>query len=287
MIFLVACTSGATDSGVGTPGARGDTSEAFPAPEIPPELDLAGVEAAFREASTQGLVWPLDLHAWFEGLMDDSLAGAGSCPVRVFSKDDPETWTSYWSGPCTGRHYTILGVWIAYVTRRASADGEELIATDLWSLTGEVTASGEEVYAGGHADIEWTRTGDTASFATFYGGQYRDPLWHGAIAAGTEGGIQISGEVDETSGFSGVVNGGVMGGSAYIEFRDVAYAGMLPTSGEVGVRDPSSGWWTLSVGPDGCGAVAWGAEVVGDTCVVAESGPLFDAAARASLAAHP
>lgn len=290
ILILAACVDPegvAPESPADTAERLADTAPILPAPDLVAQFDQAGVEAALVSAASNGMIWPLQLHAWYEGLMDDTQLGRGICPVRNPSKEDPEVWTSYWSGPCEGRHYTIDGDWIAYVTRRGTAEGEEFMASDLWSLTGTVTATGEEVYAGGHAELHWESTATSATFELFYGGQYLDPSWVGPMRTGVDGGLWVRGNLDVATGFDGQLAGAVLGAGNAIDFRTVTFSRGAPADGVIAVRDPSSGWWTITLGHDGCGPLDWQGTVVGTTCIANELTAILAEPAAASLAAPP
>lgn len=264
-----------------------DTAAILPAPAVNPELDLAGVEAAVENATAHGLLWPLELHAWFEGLMDDTQLRKGSCPARNPSKEDPDEWTSYWTGPCEGLHYFIDGDWIAYVIRRRDGASEELEVIELWSLVGTVTATKESMYAGGNAALNWATDGEGSTFDLFYGGRYLDPAWREPLSLGVDGGLRVVGTASEAAGLDATVSGGVEGGGADVQFDDVTITGGVAVSGTVAVRDPSSGWWDLVLGEDGCATVLWAGEARGSTCATQVVGPRFEAGALASMGTPP
>ena len=200
----MACSSTPRDSG---------TEESVPgAPEIAAVwTENAQVEASLTNVLHNGLLLPLDLFVWHEGMMDEMADGAVGCPRRNPALDDANQWTSFWTGNCTGTTHTVTGDWLIDVRRESTETGVNLDAAELHSVVGEVLATGEP--------------------------------WYGL-------------------------------------------GGML---GEIRVRDPGTGWWSLRLDGDGsgCGVLSWGNDKRGATCAAEGLNSLLHAQLSAFLVTPP
>ena len=283
---LMACSSTPRDSGTEESG----TEESVPgAPEIAAVwTENAQVEASLTNVLHNGLLLPLDLFVWHEGMMDEMADGAVGCPRRNPALDDANQWTSFWTGNCTGTTHTVTGDWLIDVRRESTETGVNLDAAELHSVVGEVLATGEPWYAGGHSSVVWEAGADSATFALFYGGSYLDPASAGPLRAAVSGGLSLSGNVD-AAGVTAIVDGGMAAESEAIEMRDLTFDGLGGMLGEIRVRDPGTGWWSLRLDGDGsgCGVLSWGNDKRGATCAAEGLNSLLHAQLSAFLVTPP
>lgn len=280
-VALLACGSTPLDSGA--------EERVVGAPEIAAEwTESAEVEASLNNVLRDGLLVPLDLIVWHDGMMDEMADGAVGCPRRNPALDDPNQWTSFWTGDCTGTKHSVTGDWLIDVRRETTETGLSLHAAELHSVVGEVIATGESWYAGGHSSVTWEAGVDSALFTMFYGGSYFDPASTGALGTPVSGGLTMTGRLD-AAGVTAVMDGGLAAATDAVEMRDLTFDGNGGVVGEIGVRDPGTGWWAFVLDSDGsgCGVLWWGDEERGSTCVAEGLHDLLQAQLTAFLVTPP
>ena len=271
-------TDGTMPRGGGVPDAElerlrtylacGDGSDMYVAPVLSPVATIAEVEADLERVLNQGVLLPFDLHRWFEGVLDDADGAAPGCPRRNRGAEDEADWTLFWSGTCASPARDVAGDAIAYVDIGRGED-TRIDVWDLFSLTGTDLATGGGIVAGGNTAFSWFVTSGAAQFTAFWGGRYHDPGSAGPFAAEQSAGLTIEGWYGGRDGLIGTVSGGLAVGEATVDFREVTFTGgCAGPSGVIGIRDASSGWWTVTLGDDcsGCGPLSFEGTLHGSSC---------------------
>lgn len=262
LALLAACggtcpRGGCTDVGWPEP-AEGAVDRGGPdAPELSVEVALAALE----EALAVGLPDPIDIRAAYAAGVAHS---SSTCPAR----EDPTVVSvdGVFFDDCVtadGTHFDGMGIF------------EELSGGGDWAFEGvanvTITEPDGRVFAGGG---EFALTAETAedgtrSWASKTGGVYHwddAPGWLGGageaglFAEGTAGPAGTRVELDGGAGYAGA---------------DVAFEDLVSDSatcdgaprGDVLVRDTTGFWFVVTLtGCEGCGAVSWRGDALGEAC---------------------
>jgi hypothetical protein len=231
------------------------------------------VEIAGAAALESGMILPFELPRWVEGLIDEFADDDSEfCRHPRESEDKENTWTLFGRVNCTGSVHQLFGGWLLETTRETVEEtgAQRLDVVHLYSLWGEVLATGETVEAGGALQLTVETAGDTLTLDLHYGGHYVNPAWDGLIARPVSAIVIGSGTFDRSSGFSGTLEGSVEGEGEQVQLDGITFtAGCAAPSGTLRVRDPSAGWWAVTLVDDcrGCGPLDWEGEVVGESCL--------------------
>lgn len=247
--------------------ACGEGGSAFELPPIEAQYTAAEAEASAQAVLAAVPMSPYWLHDWLlAGIAD--LGGGAGCPDPEYPSEDPEAWTLYWSGDCAGERVRLFGDVIAYSTVSEGVDSTLHSRWDLFSLLGETVEGGEEVYAGGHVLADWTDAGEFATLKLFWGGEYSDPSSDGPMGQPLGGGIEIVGGYHPVAGLKGTLTGGLANDAGAVDLRDLT-VGDGAITGEIAIRDPSTGWWVLTLAEDGggCGELSFEGVVAGSSCL--------------------
>lgn len=243
------------------------------APAVEPVTSVDDIDQTVTSGLDEGLVHPLAVREWFFGLVDALSAGGDGCPPAFTS--DPRTTVEEahnWRGHCEVDDLTVDGGWVTTYGHIPGAGGKEMQWAWLVLSFAGTRADGGRVEGGGQVisilDID-------PSHDTFYlelNGTFLDEGDDGPLAHGVSAGGLWQGRFGPNAGgLQGTFEGPLASGDVQLNMTGITLdpsCGDGPT-GQLQLRDPGSGWWTVAFDDDcsGCGTVAWGNDVRGETCI--------------------
>jgi hypothetical protein len=274
--FALACGCAEPSPTAQIPCPEPDPVVDWDAPTLEPEIALEDLDRVVVRTMEDGVVHPAALRRWFLDLLarmsDPGAIGDPACPVPLATDPDTtEADANNWSGTCRRGDLTIEGGWVTTFGHIPGDRGRDLQWTWLiLSFTGRYD-DGRTLHAGGRVT---TITGTDATDESFYleaAGSFLDEGAEGPLAAGVSAGEVWRGGYGPRTGLRGEFTGPIGSGDAQLNLPSLVLdpaCGEAPR-GTLQVRDPSSGWWTVALADDcsGCGAVYWGEERRGETCV--------------------
>lgn len=275
MIWLLACVAEVPDSGK----TESDSAVYFEATPLTAEWSANDVESAIRESAERGLHLPVDTVAWVETLIDDLSTGTGTCPQLEPSADVDGAYTSYWYGECLGQIYELAGDWQVQLFKKKGDGSSTYSASELHSFTGTALANGSDVGGGGFAWMEWQASDAGALVTMGSGGHWVDGSRSDALAEGVSAALDVGGAIVPEVGFVGDIIGITGTSEAPVELALTYVDGCAGGAGQVRVRDPSSGWWEITLDEDcsGCGNLSFAGNLSGTACVGSEIRAATDA----------
>jgi hypothetical protein len=253
--------------------ACGEGGAAYSAPAVVAEYTPEEAEAAAKVVLELVPTLSFGLHDWLVGAVEDLGTGDG-CPQPLLGEEEGD-WTLYWDGDCAGERVTLHGDIIVYYDWTAREGASLIQLWDLFSLTGTTVRNREDLFAGGNTSIVWEVKEDAASIKMLWGGAYGDPSSDGPLATPFSGGVTVEGTFRPEGGFNGELAGAMSTDGAALDVRSlIVDQGQL--TGELAIRDPSSGWWVVELAEDGsgCGPLTFGGESFGESCLAQDV--LFD-----------
>lgn len=257
------------------PDADTDAPDAidWSAPPLEPELSVDGLEDAAHDAFTHRFMHPLAVYDWYLRIRDDLNAAPDvECPKPPSpSETDPRARVSNWRGSCTGEEYAVEGGWIT--TYYDVMDGD-LAGTEvnlLFSLHGSHVADAAPIYLGGILIGRWSNAGGASRYTFEVRGTYHDGDEPGALSEGVSVGMTWDGTYSPLDGVRGTFDGSIGGPDGGIDLQEVTVDGTCGdgATGIVAIRDPSMGWWTVTLPDDcsGCGPASFAGTDMGTSCV--------------------
>lgn len=245
--LLTACSGAPPPTDTGTPSAGWDT--ASPWTLHAPELDAAAVGARIDAVLGNGLPDSPALMASFDAL---SAVGGNGCGGGGRNMQYP-------MAGCQTESGWLIGGLIYY----------EQVETGSYTAQGDLFGVDPEGNRWiGAGDLVYTVRGDADWQFVVSGtwGYVHDAGWPGAQPSLS---VTIDATPDGTT-----LEGGYMPAEDAVYFSGVGVAPDGTASGVVSLRDPLGDWYSLTLGPDGCGPVSWGSDELGQAC--ASLGPAVD-----------
>lgn len=240
--LLLAGCAGAPPADVetGTPSPGWDT--ASPWTLHAPELDAAAVGERIDAVLANGLPDSPALMASFDALIAVGETGCGGGGRNM----------QYPMAGCYTASGWLIGGLIYY---EQTENGSYTAQGDLFGIDPEANrwvGAGDLVYTvRGEADWQFVVSGTW--------GYVHDTGWPGAQPS-------LSMTLDTTPELT-TLEGGYMPGGDAVYFSAVSVDPDGTTTGDLSLRDPLGDWYTVALGPDGCGPVTWGEDALGETCV--------------------
>jgi hypothetical protein len=179
-----------------------------------------------------------------------------------------------------------------YEERSGDTDGAHAWNGSISSFIGTNLATGEPIASGGAWSDSWRATPDgVVSFDSAWEGGYRDGSGVGTLGAGISGSFDFVGAFIPNRGIEAQIDA-----TMHIGDHDVALTGVTVSpdcpdvaTGEIMLRDPGTGWWTLDLPSDctGCGEWSWYGEPEGESCAGATIAEALTDAIAARVAELP
>lgn len=264
--LLLACARDPADTGAG------DTDPVLVAEDLVPELAPDDVPALFSAALRDDAWLPTDVYTWVDALLDD--LEQDPFPLCHRTPSDQPGWTTFaLPDGCMGTKYRMGGALFVSQEDRLGDFDRHVQSVHLYSAYGELVDGSGEVTAGGNAALIFTISAGSMTLNAKHGGSFADPSAEDTLRDGVSGNVIVDGTLHREAGeFEGTLEA-AFGGATAIALRDLAFGPGCPApTGEVRLRDPSSGWWTVALADDcsGCGELRFGDAGYGEVCVGAD-----------------
>lgn len=228
-----------------------------------PDWDAAEVSARLATLATLGIPEPGAITTAYEEILAH---GEPECPLFEDGLDHEGT-DGFWAQDdrvcTTADGYSFAGLATYALDCEGSALELEVLAS--WELG---TPTGETFVGGGNLHESCTYAGDDVACTAMVGGSYAWPGREGWLGAGADASLDL--DVAWSGGARTVgARGGVGIGGVYVSFDELVLDDAGCVGGGLLVRDPSGWWHTLAMDGrcDGCGALSWRGEALGEACV--------------------